>query len=873
MAIRNIYHKFTSLSITSNLLIVFTAGLFFPFSAWIIDLSTHNVSFTFASLWAMHLNNPVHFLLDCIPFLLMVLVYIAMSRQIHDRRLFESILEHQRANYDKNAQFAIEIGTGNYHSDFTLEEEDDALGKALLVMRDNLLTNSKKEAEQSWIAEGKELISNILRIHNKIDQLAYDVIVNLIRYINAIQGALYIYDEEKRLLVSIATYAYNRRKYVHQEFRIGQGLIGQCAYERDYIYRTEIPDDYVTITSGILGDKKPRSLLIVPLISDEKLQGVIEFASLEGKIPELTIRFMRELGEIIARTLFNLRVNQRTENLLLKAQRMTQELQENEEQLRMSAEEMKATQDELQRSNQKLEFQINEVENAQKRLHALLENASEIISIYDENMVLRYISPSVTKILGFTSAEMMKGKDLQRITRRGETDLRNMFSELIKKPGSFVTLQYTYVKKDGEKIFIESTGRNFISDPAIGGIILNSQDITARKKAEKEERLKTKMQSLSENSPDLIIRLSGSGQFFYANPVIEQYTGLTAREVTGRTIDDVGMNDTLSVYFNNTVGQIRKTPEKITTELKMQVESGTETMEKILSFNAIPEINENELESVLFVGHDITRAKKAEMEIQEKNRNIQDSINYARRIQQSILPDNKIIREHLSKSFIFYKARDVVSGDFPWFFRKGDIVYMAAVDCTGHGVPGAMLSFIAYFLLNNIVERENDITAAGILDILHEGVRAVLRQHRDDADARDGMDIALVKISLKDQELQYAGAHRPLYHLRSGEVTELKGDRKSIGGIPLGKKVEARFTNHMVKILHGDRIFFYTDGLADQLGGPDNMKYGNSRVRELIVQYRGYSMQEYSDLFARDFREWTGTRKQLDDVLLIGIEF
>jgi serine phosphatase RsbU (regulator of sigma subunit) len=116
-----------------------------------------------------------------------------------------------------------------------------------------------------------------------------------------------------------------------------------------------------------------------------------------------------------------------------------------------------------------------------------------------------------------------------------------------------------------------------------------------------------------------------------------------------------------------------------------------------MSMDAIPEFNENELETILFVGHDITEAKQIELEIQDKNRKIEDSINYAERIQSSILPDSDLIRIYLPKSFIFYVPRDVVSGDFPWFFKRGDDIYIAAVDCTGHGVPGALLSFIGYF--------------------------------------------------------------------------------------------------------------------------------------------------------------------------------
>jgi serine phosphatase RsbU (regulator of sigma subunit) len=138
-------------------------------------------------------------------------------------------------------------------------------------------------------------------------------------------------------------------------------------------------------------------------------------------------------------------------------------------------------------------------------------------------------------------------------------------------------------------------------------------------------------------------------------------------------------------------------------------------------------LTKNELETILFVGHDITEAKRIELEIQDKNRKIEDSINYAQRIQTSILPDNNVIRQYLPESFIFYKPRDVVSGDFPWFFRKNDITYIAAVDCTGHGVPGALLSFIGYFLLNNIVDHEKEHSAASILDDLHAQVRNYLK--------------------------------------------------------------------------------------------------------------------------------------------------
>ncbi len=498
-------------------------GLIFPLSAWTIEFIRNRIPVSLPGLGAIHSGNPLLYIIDLAPFILITGAYLLDRRRIKTDNKFVSQITERDARMNAMADFAKKIGEGNYQTELSITTDNDILAESLLIMRDNLLQNSKKETEQNWIAEGKETISHILRQYNKIDELSAQVIQTLVKYTKLVQGAIYLYNEENKALTSAATYAYNRRKYLDAEFKLGYGLIGQCAYEMDYIYRTEIPDDYVTVTSGILGDQKPRSLLLIPLITDEKLQGVIEFASLDNFIPNLTIRFLKELGEIIARTFSNLKINERTEKLLVESQQMTLELQENEEELRQNAEEMRATQEELKKSNEHLEKQIQEVENAQKRQFSLLENASEIIAIYDENMVMKYESPSVIKILGFTPEEMMHGKDIDRLTRKGETSMRNMFKQLLAKPEEPVTIQYTYMKKNGQKIFLEATGRNLLTDAAIEGIILNSTDITERKRAEREERLKSKMQALSENSVDLIIRLSTIGQFFYANPIVPEF--------------------------------------------------------------------------------------------------------------------------------------------------------------------------------------------------------------------------------------------------------------------------------------------------------------------------------------------------------------
>ena len=855
--------------VKKRVIIAATSGLILPLAAWIIEFTRTQNPSTFTGLRNIHSTNPTLWFIDSIPVIAAIATFFVMRRQYNKIASLEEDLREKEENINKNALFAKQIGEGEYNTELEVTSEEDILGRSLIVMRDNLLENNTKEAQQSWIAEGKDQISNILRLHTNIDELSYDVLTNLINYIKVIQGALYVLDEDRNVLVNLATYAYNRKKYLKQEFKVGEGLIGQCAYERDIIYRKEIPDYYASITSGILGDQKPQSILLVPLITDEKLYGVLEFASIDPEIPELTIRFLRELGEIIARTIFNLSISLKTEKLLKEAQQMTEELRENEEELRQNAEEMRATHDELEKSNSKLESKIQEVENAQKRLHSLLENASEIISIYNSSLKMVYISPSVTKILGYSPQEMMGGKDMERLTRKGEQMLGELFESLQGKSKEAKTIQYTFMKKDGEKIFLEVTGRNLLDDPAIQGIILNSQDITERKRAEKEERMRSKMQALSENSPDMIIRLNTMGQFFYANPMVETYLGIPSKDIINETLSSVNFTETLSEFFKESIKKIKTTKEKIEDDVTFDSKLG----ETIMHISAIPEFNENELETILFVSHDITEAKRIELEVQDKNRKLTESINYAQRIQTSILPDDRTIRRSLPNSFIFYKPRDVVSGDFPWFFKKDGYIYIAVVDCTGHGVPGALLSFIGYFTLNNVVDHDKDYTAGEILDHLHQGVRVTLKQDRVDADARDGMDIALCKINLKRNEIQYSGAHRPLYLLRGGVLEEFKGDRKAIGGIPHRNKPETPFTNYSIQFQKGDKVFFFSDGLPDQVGGPEMKKYSASRIRDAITTNADLPIQEYHELFAKDFEDYKGDHKQIDDILLIGIEF
>lgn len=766
-----------------------------------------------------------------------------------------------------NAEFAKRIGEGKYDTKFQPASENDVLGMSLLTMRKNLIENERRDKERNWIVRGVAEISEILRSHDAIEELGDDVIKFILGKIDAIQGAFYVInDEEEPPAIELrATYAYGRKKYLQRKFRFAQGLVGQAVAEQDVIVRTEIPDDYVSITSGILGDKRPSCILIVPLITNEEVYGVLEFAGFK-KFDSSQIKFVQELSVILARTIFNIKVNERTRKLLQESQEMSTELKEKQEVLRQNAEEMQATQEELKHTNQRLEEQIEEVNRTQKRMQLLLENASEVITIYEEDETIRYISPSVETILGYGQKEMIGKSDIEKV----HPDHREIFNSLFRKmnehPDEKVTVQFEYKTKDGHHIWIESTGTNCMSNPAIHGYILNSRDITERRRAELEQRMRSKMQALSENSPDLITRLEADS-ISYINPVIEAYTGKNPSSFLNKNVNEVDLDKAILDKWLSIVEEVNASNEKVATEMDFPSEMG----QRVMQVNAIPEFDEsNQLESVLVVSHDITERKLIELEIQNKNKKITESINYAKRIQNAILPNNRVINKALPDSFILYKPRDVVSGDFPWYVQIKDDIFIAAVDCTGHGVPGALLSLIGYFLLNDIV-RSRKVTEPGkILDLLDEGVTTTLRQD-EDSTTKDGMDIALCKINLNAGEVEYAGAHRPLYIMKNNAMEEIKGNKFPIGGGIF--KNQTNFTNHKFQVSKGDSIYFSSDGYPDQFGGPEGRKLGPKRVRETIEGVYKLPMREAMSIFDHEWENWRGNQKQTDDVLLIGIKF
>jgi serine phosphatase RsbU (regulator of sigma subunit) len=268
--------------------------------------------------------------------------------------------------------------------------------------------------------------------------------------------------------------------------------------------------------------------------------------------------------------------------------------------------------------------------------------------------------------------------------------------------------------------------------------------------------------------------------------------------------------------------------------------------------------------------------KKANAIIEQKNKDITDSINYAKRIQLGILPPKEILDKNFENYFVLYKPKDIVSGDFYWSAAATDretnekLSIIATIDCTGHGVPGAFMSMLGNTLLNQTIANRDVRTAADVLNYLNHKLPENLKSTSGEQHIRDGMDMSLCIFDFKNKRMQFAGANNPCWIIRDNQIIELKGDKQAISA---SVDIEKRnFTNQIFDLQKNDLIYLFTDGFADQFGGPNEKKFTYKRLRELLLTISSKPSQEQKELLNLAFEEWRGNFEQIDDVCIVGIK-
>ncbi|MCW5909484.1 MAG: PAS domain S-box protein [Cyclobacteriaceae bacterium] len=423
-------------------------------------------------------------------------------------RMAEAI-ENMLTGLKAKVEFAENIGKGNYESMFELLSEDDTMGDALIQMRSNLKQAAEDDRKRNWATEGLAKFADILRSRNdNLGELSDNIISNLVKYMNANQGALFLINDDNQgdtFIELVACYAYNRKKYLNKRIELGEGMTGQCILEKDTIYMSDVPGDYLHITSG-LGDALPRNLLIVPLKLDENIFGVVEIASFHV-IEPYQVEFVEKLGESIASTISSVKVNSRTKKLLEETQVQAEQMRAQEEEMRQNMEELSATQEEMQRvlqGVQSKEAYLNEVLNSSNDSICTIDKDFKVIS-YNKAFEAQIAASGFQVEKGFDMLSLLSGKEREKLKA---TYLRALAGEHFETTDSY--------NMNGADMHIVSSYSPLRNERGeIHAIVSFSKDVTemteARNKAERlaaeaqqaAEEMKAQEEELRQNMEEL----------------------------------------------------------------------------------------------------------------------------------------------------------------------------------------------------------------------------------------------------------------------------------------------------------------------------------------------------------------------------------
>jgi serine phosphatase RsbU (regulator of sigma subunit) len=265
----------------------------------------------------------------------------------------------------------------------------------------------------------------------------------------------------------------------------------------------------------------------------------------------------------------------------------------------------------------------------------------------------------------------------------------------------------------------------------------------------------------------------------------------------------------------------------------------------------------------------LLRIESQKAELESKDKSITDSLNYAQRIQEALLPSEDYFRGYFKESFIFYKPKDIVSGDFFWIGENENKVFVAAADCTGHGVPGALMSMIGHELLNKIINVDKIERPGKVLDIMSKSLEKTFNREKNiGTTIHDGMDIGICVVDRENRKIQFAGAFFPLYIIRDNRLIEFKGDKNILG--ETGKGVS--FTNNEIAMMEDDMLYLFSDGYVDQFGGSSNKKFMYRRFRYLLMTIYRFPVEDQKSILEENIKTWMGDTSQVDDILVMGFK-
>jgi len=576
----------------------------------VIGLATDKeATYTIAGVFILFRNSPVYWIILIITLFTPVTIYFLvgkLTKQISD---LQQAFEHEQDRLSLINNYTHQLIQENFEIDLQLAREDDILGKSILELRDTLkkgrdnnLRIRKEEEQRNWIADGSAHLSEILRnyIHDP-EQLAFIVIKDLTKYINAIQGGFYLLDDtdpSNKFFNLKAFFAYDRRKFTDQQIKWGDGLIGTCALEQKIIHLNHLPGSYISVTSG-LGEANPDSLLIVPMQFENQIYGVFEFASL-GKFESNHIVLVEKTAESVAATLSAVRTNLKTARLLEESKAQTQALTSHEEEMRQNMEELQATQEEATRQAQR--FLVLEESINQNLIRADFDRDGRLVNAN---------SLFISKFEYGKDAAIEGRHILDFISEDNRDQFKEILDKLLRKDEAYkgYIKHVTRTGKDLWTIAALSTSRN--DDPSLDKIMFLAIDTSdERNRIQKNELI---IESI--NSCGIRFELDIIGNLLNCNEGFKQVFKLSQKDIKSLVIFDI-INPIELEAFNKRWDTIIKG----NTYTGMLRGKNTDGGELWLTGSFTPSYNMvHEIESIIFIGNDITHEKQLETEAKTQN--------------------------------------------------------------------------------------------------------------------------------------------------------------------------------------------------------------------------------------------------------------
>ena len=379
-------------------------------------------------------------------------------------------------------------------------------------------------------------------------------------------------------------------------------------------------------------------------------------------------------------------------------------------------------------------------------------------------------------------------------------------------------------------------------------------------------------ESILEKLNSLIVVVNNKGLVEYVSPSAKRILGFEPEQLIGEGWWDLTRDNDTEREDIRTLALQQLKQDSLLASLPYERVLKTATGgERWILWNT----SKGPMNTLVGIGHDITDRKKTEQqlilknkELEQHNKDMVDSIQYASRIQEAILPDVQKIKDTFKDAFVLYEPKDVVSGDYYFFYKRLNKVFVAAVDCTGHGVPGALMSIIANGILKEVIIKKGLEEPSEILYALDEELFLALNKQKNEGVTHDGMDVALGVFDLAANTLTYSGAFRPMILVRGQEIIEFEANRFPIG---FYGDVAKKFVSRKIDLLENDTFYFFTDGYCDQFGGEQKKKFNRKRFKELLLSAGSMEMDEQESFLQYALLNWRQEEEQMDDILVMGV--